>query len=540
MVFDVFPRRGSFEPGMPIQLQVENWGNSQYVKIVIKSYDTIVSEQLIPLTNGSQMINLPAIPCEYGGFGVEAVFLANDKEVATRYTAFDYAPVNKVVRYGFLSDFSPEDTDSVDIVCMSKMHINAVQFYDWSCRHDNLVPQDDVYMDMMGKVNSLSSIRRKIQLCHEYGMQAIGYGAIYAASEAYQRSHPDQSLFDRRGQPLCFIDTFYIMNIAKESDWHTHIIDQYQRAISEVGFDGIHMDTYGFPKEALNSAGEKQYLAEQIPSLIDNAYQVLSQKNKRPWIIFNHVGGWPLNETREANLAATYIEVWPPRSRYRHLGEIIELAKRSSDRPVIIAAYPAPFRTESPEEAIECQLLLSFVIAMYGATQLFLGENRGVITQGYYADYSRISKEQFESLRAYQDFFVRYEEIFLDRTLMDVSMTHQAWDNHEYMFEPEGSADGEGNTLWFHIRQNKTRKIVCVVNLLGNNDLWNEGKCRPPKCEITCTIQVLRQPSKVYYASPDQKHGELVPIGFRWVQTDQGDAIRFQLNVYRCGFIVIE
>ncbi len=39
---------------------------------------------------------------------------------------------------------------------------------------------------MMGKRNSLTVIRRKIAACHARGMRALGYGAVYAASEAFR------------------------------------------------------------------------------------------------------------------------------------------------------------------------------------------------------------------------------------------------------------------------------------------------------------------------------------------------------------------
>ena len=51
--------------------------------------------------------------------------------------------------------------------------------------------------------------------------------------------------------------------------------------------------------------------------------------------------------------------------------------------PVVLAAYPAPFRTDT-RSVHYVVAFLSFAIALLGATQLFLGEENAVVTQGYY------------------------------------------------------------------------------------------------------------------------------------------------------------
>ena len=83
---------------------------------------------------------------------------------------------------------------------------------------------------------------------HKRGMKALGYGAVYAAGAEFAEKHPGWRLYAEKGKPLLFIDVFSIMNL--RSAWHEHIISEYGKAVHEVGFDGIHMDTYGFPKTA--------------------------------------------------------------------------------------------------------------------------------------------------------------------------------------------------------------------------------------------------------------------------------------------------
>jgi dextranase len=406
---------------------------------------------------------------------------------------------------------------------MAKNHINTVQFYDWSYRPDMLVAPDDRYADLMGKQNSLGTVKTKIAQCHEYGMRAVGYGAIYAASEQYRSDHPDQSLFAGSDAPLCFIGKFYIMNISRESAWHDHIIAEYKHAAALMGFGGFHMDTYGFPKTALDVDGQVVYLEEHINELIEDTRIALQAANPEPCLIFNNVGGWPVEITKQAQQECVYIEVWPPCDRYHHLKQLI-LDAKSTGKPVVLAAYPAPFREDTKERALESELLCALAIGLNGATQLFIGEHNAVITQGYYADYTRLDHDQIKKIRAYQDFLVQYEELLLDDTLKDVSFTHIGWDNVEYACDAEYSVSGEAGKLWLTVRENKNIKLIGMVNLSGNDDLWNTGKEKPKDLyNVTFSVLTPISVSRVCFASPDINGGLAAELDFTTKMSDKGE-----------------
>ena len=79
-------------------------------------------------------------------------------------TAFDIAEdMNASLRYGFLSDFGERDIDSEAVSWLRKLHINVIQYYDWSYRHDDLVSKEQQYTDMMGKKISMDTVRKKIR-----------------------------------------------------------------------------------------------------------------------------------------------------------------------------------------------------------------------------------------------------------------------------------------------------------------------------------------------------------------------------------------
>lgn len=516
----IIPCKGCFHPGERITFIFHDPEESNTLTIYITNLQETVYTEVFSLSTVSCELTLSRSLFDVGGYGVLCV---SDTGKKIR-TAFDVQNGNTIPRYGFLSDFFPDDSDDSDIMAMAEHHINMVQFYDWSYRHDHLVTDQEQYSDMMGKHNSLSVIRRKIDACHTAGMKTIAYGAVYAAGEEFASMHPEWRLYAGADQPVRFIDVFSIMNL--RSGWREHIIRQYHNAITEMGFDGIHMDTYGFPKTALNHEGKIIHLEEDFPSLITDTRAMLPDAT----LVFNNVGGWPLECTMNTGVDAVYIEVWPPFDRYYHLKQLILKAKESG-KPVILAAYPSAFRTFPKDKALYSELLLMCAIQSHGATQLWFGEEYAAITQGYYSDYSRLNVFQQNILKNYDDFFVRYEQLFFNSDLKDVSMTHSGWDNQEYLCNQSFSVSGESGKLWFILRESKNEKLISIINLCGTDtDCWADGQSKPiPQNDIEITLQYFGEIKHVLCASPDDQSGDFRPCQYLSEQGDRSKVLKIKL-----------
>ncbi|MFH1880027.1 MAG: glycoside hydrolase family 66 protein, partial [Bacillota bacterium] len=479
---DFYPLKGRFSPNESIALRIEcDDPRAAAAEVRCFSLDALCHTQRVTITGERTDVMLPPMHREGIGYGVETVLMDTDGvALCLLSTAYATADRDDIVRYGFLTDFSPDDEAMDDVLWMSKCHIDHVLFYDWSYRHDTLVAPMDVYTDMMGKQNHLGVIRQKIEACHRHGMKAMAYGAVYAASEPFWRAHPSWGMFHSSGAPLRFIDVFYLMNI--DSPWREHLMAQYQDAIARVGFDGIHMDAYGEPKRARAADGTMCDLEEQLPRLIEDTSLHLRNAGIQPHLIFNNVGAWPVRATEFTPQEAVYIEVWEPYVSLRDLRQLA-LDAWNSGKPVVLAAYMAPFRNENAVSALYAALLAAAAIAFAGATQLCLGENGAMLTQGYYADYTPLQPFAEKRIRAHQDFFVRYQNLLFDRTLRDVSMTHFGWDNVEYRCDTASSVTAEPGKLWFSFRENARRKLITVINLCGNDEAnWNKGKNQPLPC----------------------------------------------------------
>lgn len=293
---DIYPTKAQFLRGEEASLRLETCG-AAVLKVVIRLSrlgETVRELRLHDVTADTN-IPLGSFDESFASYGVDAR-VETEGGSFELHTAFDVTDEpRRCLRYGFLSDFTREDAGNGAVDWLCKCHINIVQFYDWSYRHDSLVPPENDYTDMMGKILCLDTVMDKIRRCHERGMLAMAYGAVYAASREFFERHRSWAFYNSEQRPFVFIDVFYIMNIQRGSPWREHLIGQYKSALG-VGFDGIHMDTYGFPKTAyshLSAEPELVHLDEEFPSLIADARSALSSEGLEPCLVFNNVGNWP-------------------------------------------------------------------------------------------------------------------------------------------------------------------------------------------------------------------------------------------------------
>ena len=546
---DLYTQKAQYQTDEPVKFLVEldsalsvdlTW-NITWLDRTIRSGRQIVR-------SGDQMAEIETEPLPAGGFGL-SVTIGSEAAVTELTSAIAVAETgikNKIIRYGFLSDFKQKDFEHEDIRTLAKYHINTIQYYDWSYRpHQYLAPNED-YCDLMGKPANLATIRHKLAWARTLGMRSIAYGAIYAAAEDFWKAHQSWGLLDQSGQPVVFIGKFFIMDISRSCPWHDHIISQYRDAIAAIGFDGIHMDTYGHPKWGVSpSLGNTTiYLEEHIPELINDTREILAQVSSDVTLIFNNVGNWPVDQTASTRQDCVYIEVWPPFERYRHIRQLILEAKQKSGRkPVVLAAYLEPFRNCPACDALAAARLLTAVIFAQGGTHLLLGERNCVLTQGYYADHASLTEGQTLWLRRYYDFGVRYQDLLYDDDLVDVGMTHACWDNVEYQCNgAPWSPEAEAGKVYVVCRQKPGLRLVSLINLCGcAHDFWNQGQ-QDPEPVSTLEIEVMLDHSckKVWLATPDADPSA-AELDFSTYANAQGSFVRVKLPAIKFwSLLVIE
>ena len=538
-----FPHRAQYRPNEPVILRFHG-GAAPLQAADVRLFRL---EQRICCTWRSNGTEILLDPLPVGSYGVAVATQDGVLE-----TAFDVtrSPADSI-RYGFLSDFSPADDDTADIEWLNRLHLNTVQFYDWMYRHDALLPPDNLYSDPIGRPCSLPVIRHKIAACHAHGMRPFAYGAVYAATEKTFEEHPDWAAYRCDGAPLLFADWLHYMNVESGCPWSDHLIGQYVRAVRELGFSGIHMDTYGFPKRIYSASGEQICLERVFPPLIDAAHRAVAAVDPNNGVIFNAVNDWPTEAVAGTKQDAIYIEVWPPHDTYRDLYLLIRKARLLSHKPVVLAAYLRAFQLAETEDALlraECSFCLANAVIMAsGGTQLVLGEAQGLLSDSYYVRYSRLRPAFAGRVVRYADFLVRYAPLLYGDDGADVTMTAAGGINEDVIVCADGcavSSDGRADAVYLIVRESRERLVLHLINLTNNSDRWNEGKNVPRTVrDVRISLRLDAPLRGIWSASPDNATLGAQSLPYTCVQTAQGKTYQFllpELQYYTVLFAQME
>lgn len=428
------------------------------------------------------------------------------------------------VIYGFLSDFEkPSNSKEIESLC--RLHIDTVQFYDWMYRHDDLISKDNEYYDPMNRKINLNVISDKVDRCKQKGMRAFAYGAIYAATERIFNLHPQWCLYTIDKKPLKFADWLFYMNISKDNGWSHYISQEFLKAVKEIGFQGIHMDTYGFPKTGCDYQGNIVYLEDEIPSLMEKVNKLLVSESDENGIIFNAVNDWPTEKVSKCSDAA-YIEVWPPHDSYYDLYLLIKKAKLLGHENVVLACYMEPFREDNQKKAENAWKLTFATINSSGGTQLVMGEENCVLSNSYYADYSHLRSSFISETIRYFDFIVAYKNYLYKNSAMDVSLLSSGGINEDIIFSSKKakfSQNGEAYSIWTIIKESR-KTITCqLINLTTNNNLWNKEKEDVTIVDdIIIKLRLNRIVKNIFISSPDLEDIRAVNLEFDYDIIDQG------------------
>jgi len=503
ILLDLYPERGTYLPGQPVKLilELESTDAQDATLQLTITRDTWGVDNLVrkvSLSTGLNRINwLWSPPLEVpGGYGAEVEIVPVQKEeprLAHRVeTAFDVLPDwTAFPRYGFLCDFSPDRTDAAETLqSLSKYHINGIQFYDWQYRHDHLVSDKDQYVDPLGRLLSLRTIRKLIDQAHSHGMAAMPYLTIYAASISFWRKYPDWALYDHAGNPIAFGENFLgLMDPTPGMPWQRHLLDECSRVLDCLPFDGLHLDQYGEPKVAYDHSGR----AVDLPAAFEHFVQSAVQEHPGKPVLFNAVGNWPIENLAKAPTAFNYIEIWPPDTSYPDLVRIVRNARRlSSEKPVVVALY-------IPAERIPNIRLANALIHSAGGSRIQIGENGQHLSDPYFPKHEPLSEDLRITLRRSADFVVRYSGWFGPSIPETSEIAIRALSGVET-----------------HIRQTEQGWCVSLVNLVDMQDChWNEVHAAPrPVINFGMELDFPYEIRHIWMASPDEDSNQAQQLKF--------------------------
>jgi dextranase len=493
---ELVPVKATFAPGEPLVVDARAANAGDTVRLL--HLDRLVAEERVD-AEGRVVFS----PQEEGGYGVEADGCATAVDVLAD-------PLRRP-RYGFVSHYGPGRATEGVAENVRRLHLNAVQFYDWMYRHAKLMPPEEEFEDALGQRISLTTVRRLADAVRAAGSLPIAYAAVYAVGKEAWPEWESDGLFRRDASPWMLGD--FLWNVDPTSErWLSHFTEEL-RGTLDVGFAGFHLDQYGSPKWALRKDGSRVDLVEAFPALIDRLAEALPDAR----LIFNNVNDFPTFATARANQALTYIEVWAPHTKLRHLAELVTKARLiAPEKPVILAAYLSAYQG-AEAGALQAEKLQLATVFSHGGTVLLHGEEAAVLTEAYYVSHRTISPEAQDAARLYFDFAVRYGDLLFADEMVDLTRTHLGGENEEVRLEAPVpvSTDAEPGVLWGRVMRVPQGLLVSLIDLSGqDDDSWDAPKTPGGTLERV-RVSILRRGEAlptVAVAAPDSPQLTPLPI----------------------------
>ncbi len=476
-------------------------------------------EQPLTLQGGEQAFEFSWQPPEQAprGYGLDLTLQTLSGEtLASASTAFDVLERwTQAPRYGFLSDFPPGRSDiPATLSWLNRNHINALQFYDWMYRHEQLLTDQEPYQDPLGRTLSRATVEQLIAAAHGYNIAAMPYTAVYAASLDFYRQHPDWAMYAVDGKPLFFGDNFLVyMDPRPDSPWTRHLLDQFDQVLEQTAFDGIHLDQYGDPKTGYDAQGRSYPLDSALAEFIDLTHQRVVAQRPDGAVVFNAVTNWPIEAVAPADEDIVYIEVWPPYTWFSELHQLVVQAQKLGNeaelapKAVVLAAYISPGLEHNVR-------LADAIIFASGGGHIELGEQNGMLADPYFPKYEPLSPGLAEAMRRYYDFAVRYEDV-IGPTTRDATLAYANWVTLQGVSTNPGQVK---DTVMPLVRESPGYTAISLVNLLGlASPEWKVPVAAAPDAlgptvvRISAVQQTVRG---IWAASPDGDDLSLRPLEF--------------------------
>jgi dextranase len=443
-------------------------------------------------------------PLAPGGYGIE---LVTGDRVLTR-TAIDVTSDPRArLRYGFVASYPPERDPAGLVDNVRRLHLNAIQFYDWGYRHADLLGGGETYRDALDQPISLATVRNLAAALGQVGSDALGYAAVYAVGAQEWHQWRQAALQHGDGQPYRLGDFLFLIDPADPA-WLEHLGAELAAAVASVGFDGFHLDQYGSPRKAARPDGTNVDLADSFVTMLQALRELLPDAR----LVFNNVNDFPTWATAHAPQDAVYIEVWEPHVTLADLARVATRARaEAGGKPVVVAAYQHVYDRAAPAAADVATSLTMATLFSHGATQLLAGEADRILVDPYYVRSHRVEPSTAGLLQRWYDFLVEHDELLLRPGIVDVT---GAWvgaynDALDVTYTSTPTiADPVPGTIWRRVTEVAGHLVVHLINLSGQTDTRWDGPKQPPGAPGPGTLRVRRVGAslpRVRVADPDRQ-----------------------------------
>ena len=474
-----------------------------------------------------------------GTYCIEA--LGPDKtSLAEQLTTIGYHAGERPV-HGFATSFVPE---SVPVVLdwLSALRCTVVQVYDWMESYSAPLGPPSGWKDPSGREVSFDALRSLAVGIKADGAVAHAYAPIYAVDRPFGAEHPELLMYRGDGAPERLFDNIVLANPA-DGRWQRHFTSTYGEAADRVGFNGFHVDSYGFPRAGVDGRGRRIDMRAAYESFLE----FFRAQRPDDQISFNQVDGVPSGLSLPEGPGFRYCEVWPPNDRWRHLEGLLDrsagrtgsLGSWDSTRGSFamrgsIACYPPVWAGAEPEArgaSLRTVVLTEAIATCLGASALLYGDAVGVLCDPYYPKHEALSRAEAEAVLAWHRFALRCRDLFLEGE--DTSWYEIGDENGAVSVDWGGPVRPEpvGGALFVRVVRSIGCISVGVVDLTGSADgSWSEptwpGRCMSARARV-----LLDTPGEweAAVATLGSERGHFVPTSFTVVSHREGLAAEVQV-----------
>ncbi len=383
------------------------------------------------------------------------------------------------LRYGFVASYAPgKDVHAVADLAR-RLHLNGIQFYDWAYRHADLLGGGEQYDDALGQPITLETVRALVDALRAAGAASYGYAAVYAVGPEEWPRWQQHALLRPDGEPYALGDFLFILDPASPP-WLAHFAQDLRASVEQVGFDGFHLDQYGYPKHAATPDGTAIDVAESFHRMIDVVRDNLPDAR----LIFNNVNDFPTWDSASAPQDAVYIEPWKP---VLTLGALAAVATRAravaGDKPVVLAAYQHVYDQAPADASDRATAFTMATLLSHGATQLLAGEHGRLLVDPYYVRNHEAEPRTLEFLTRWSDFALEHDALLLDPQIVDVTASYVGDYNDDLDVAYADVAVAEtavAGAVWRRVTRADDGLVVHLINLAGQEDTsWDAPRNEP-------------------------------------------------------------
>ncbi len=422
---------------------------------------------------------------------------------------------------GFVTSFDDDSREEV-LSWLHDLRCTVVQVYDWMDSYSVPLASTPSYQDPLGRRVDLEDLRRLITGIKDQGAIAQAYAPVCAADVDVADAQPTWRLFRNDGNAESLGDLLQVMNPGAEG-WQNYWIDQYSRAVNELGFDGFHLDTYGYPRAALDDSGEPVALEASYASFIE----AVRRARPNDVVSFNQVNGVPRGLTPPTGPSFRYVEVWPPNTKWRHLESLLH--RSAGTAPPLgdtLAIYPAVWHLDN-ELALRTVLISQAILTTLGANALIWGDRHGVLCHPYYVDHHDLSGDDVVTVLEWHRFGLRCRDLF--KSGRDTSWYELEDENAAVVVVDETSARPEpiAGSLYVRTRRDDHQMVISVMDLGGSVDgSWSSGTAAGVRAYADVVV-LLERPEdwRIDVAVLGRDDGRFGNVSTEWREMREGRGI---------------